>query len=101
MPGGQQRGVHEHTLHGGGPGGPQGSTLRVALLLQVAGGAKEELETGQVQPGGQWRALHEHTLHGDGQGGPQGPQHRAALLLQVSGGAKEAGQLRPEDSGEL
>ena len=39
--------------HGGGPVAPQGPQIRAGLLLQVAGGAKEELEAGQVQPGGQ------------------------------------------------
>ena len=60
-----------------------------ALLLQVAGGAKEELEARQVQHGGQRSALHEHTLHGCGPVDLQGPQRRAALLLQVAGGDKE------------
>ena len=46
QPGGQRGVLYEHTLHGGGPVGPQGPQLRAALLLQVADGAKEKLVAG-------------------------------------------------------
>ena len=55
----------------------------------MAGGAKEELEAGQVGPGGQGGVLHEHTLPVGGPVGPQDPQPTTALLLQGAGGAKE------------
>ena len=71
------------------PVAPQGPQLRAALLLQEAGGAKEELGAGQVRSEGQRGVLHEHTNHGGGPVAPQGPQLRAALLLQVAGEAKE------------
>ena len=39
--------------------GQQSPQLRAVLLLQVEGGAKEELAAGQVRPGGQRGALHD------------------------------------------
>ena len=64
----------------------------------MAGGAKEELEAGQVRPGGQQGALHEHILPGGGPVGLQGLQLNAALLIQVAGGSEEeleTGQVQP------
>ena len=99
--GGQGVALHEHTPSVGGPVGLQHLQHRSALLLQVAGGAEEEIEGDggdSGQPGGQWRVLHEHTLPGGGTVALEATHFRAALLLQVAGGAEEeleAGQVRP------
>ena len=88
-PGGQRGVLHEPVFPVSGPVVPQDPQPTAALLLQVAGGAEEELEAGQVGPGGQGGVLHEHTLPVGGPVGPQDPQPTTALLLQGAGGAEE------------
>ena len=88
-PGGQRGALDEHVFPVGGPVVPQDPQPIAALLLQVAGGAEEELKAGQVGPGGQGGVLHEHTLPVGGPVGPQDPQPTTALLLQRAGGAEE------------
>ena len=72
-PGGQRGALHEHTLPGGGPVGPQGPQLRAALLLQVAGGEAGVGRHGCLQHG---LEESEDSLQG-GADYTQGSGHRA------------------------